>query len=133
MLAHNHVVCKLDAKVVAPVHSPQKIHMATGNPVLLLSSTNVVRHLSLRYLRACVAAGNLADQVTYPVRIEPADRTLEVEAKLQELLDLVGVGYLVTRWAGDAVGKKRADHKGWDHETKWEEVLSESCVCPHAV
>ena len=43
---------------------------------------------------------------------------------MQELLDLVGVGYLVTRWAGDAAGKKRADHKGWDHETKWEDVLS---------
>ena len=68
--------------------------------------------------------GNLADQVTYPVRIDPADRTPEIEAKLQELLDLVGVGYLVTRWAGDAAGKKRADHKGWDHETKWEDVLS---------
>ncbi len=84
----------------------------------------------------CVAPGNLADQVTYPVRIEPADRTPEVEAKLQELLDLVGVGYLVTRWAGDAAGKKRADHKGWDHETKWEEVLSKffsGCVWPHAV
>ena len=85
-----------------------------------------VRYLSLHCLLACVVAGSLADQVTYPVRIEPADRTEEVEAKLQELLDLVGVGYLVTRWAGDAVGKKRADHKGWDHKTKWEEVLSES-------
>lgn len=70
------------------------------------------------------ATGNLADQVTYPVRIDPANRTPEIEAKLQELLDLVGVGYLVTRWAGDAVGKQRADHKGWDHETKWEDVLS---------
>ena len=68
----------------------------------------------------------LADQVTYPVRIEPADRTPEIEVKLQELLDLVGVGYLVTRWAGDAAGKKRAEHKGWDHETKWEEVLSKT-------
>ena len=76
---------------------PQKIHMATGT---------------------------LADQVTYPSRIEPSDRTPAVEARLQELLDLVGVGYLVTRWAGDAAGRKRAEHKGWDHETKWDEVLS---------
>ena len=76
---------------------PQKIHMATGT---------------------------LADQVTYPSRIEPAERTPAVEARLQELLDLVGVGYLVTRWAGDAAGRKRAEHKGWDHETKWDEVLS---------
>ena len=71
-----------------------------------------------------MATGTLADQVTYPSRIEPAERTPAVEARLQELLDLVGVGYLVTRWAGDAAGRKRAEHKGWDHETKWDEVLS---------
>ena len=41
-------------------------------------------------------------QVTYPVQIPKAERTKEVEVRLQELLDLVGVGYLVTRWAGDA-------------------------------
>ena len=57
---------------------PQKIHMATGT---------------------------LADQVTYPTRIERSERTAEIESRLQELLDLVGVGYLVTRWAGDATGR----------------------------
>lgn len=92
--------------MVVPAYRPQKIHMATGT---------------------------LADQVTYPVHIKPKNRTPEVESKLQELLDLVGVGYLVTRWAGDVVGKKRAEHKGWDHETKWDDVLSKhfslSCHC----
>eukprot|EP01047_Picozoa_sp_COSAG01_P092887 COSAG01_NODE_24150_length_788_cov_12.641509_2_plen_61_part_01 len=61
-----------------------------------------------------MATGSLADQVTYPCRIEPCNRTPAVEARLQELLDLVGVGYLVTRWGGDAAGKKSAMHKGWD-------------------
>jgi ABC-type uncharacterized transport system fused permease/ATPase subunit len=87
-------------------------------------------------------------QVTYPIRIAKGDRTAEIEARLQELLDLVGVGYLVTRWAGDAPDKDKGKGKdkdkgegkenenedegkeqntsklGFDHVTKWEDVLS---------
>jgi ABC-type uncharacterized transport system fused permease/ATPase subunit len=74
--------------------------------------------------RIHMAPGTLADQVTYPEKIEPGDRSAEKTAELQELLDLVGVGYLVTRWAGDAEGKQRAEHKGWDHVTQWHDVLS---------
>eukprot|EP01048_Picozoa_sp_COSAG05_P004916 COSAG05_NODE_279_length_12322_cov_79.874744_8_plen_112_part_00 len=71
-----------------------------------------------------MATGTLADQVTYPIRIGPQDRTPAIEARLQELLDMVGVGYLVSRWAGDAAGQTHSDHQGWDHETAWGEVLS---------
>ena len=94
---------------------PQKIHMATGKG--LVSLLVVAMRLSLY-----VYSRHLVDQVTYPVRIDPADRTTEIEKNCNNCL-ILSAGYLVTRWAGDAVGKKRADH-GADHETKWEEVLS---------
>ena len=45
--------------------------------------------------------GSLADQVTYPTAIPAAERTVEQEEHLQQLLDTVGIGYLVRRWAGD--------------------------------
>lgn len=48
------------------------------------------------------------------------DRTPEIEAHLQKLLDLVGIGYLVSRWGGDAEGAVVKDHKGWDHVATWE-------------
>lgn len=81
---------------------------------------------------------------SYPQKIETADRTAEIECKLQELLDLVGIGaemqthrpnphssvrvcwfthaqgsrafsgYLVKRWGGDAADVV-AEELGWDH------------------
>ena len=72
--------------------------------------------------RIHMALGSLADQVTYPLKIPTAERTAEKEAELMALLDQVGIGYLVSRWAGDA--KAAENHKGWDHETRWEDVLS---------
>ena len=45
-----------------------------------------------------MALGTLADQLTYPVVVEK--RSAELEKRLQELLDLVGIGHLVDRWSG---------------------------------
>ena len=47
--------------------------------------------------RILMALGTLADQLTYPSVLQPAERTEEVEKQLQGLLDLVGIGYLVER------------------------------------
>ena len=56
--------------------------------------------------------------MTYPVTIPKEERTPEDEAKLQKLLDTVGIGYLVSRWAGDAEEIK--DGKlGWDCVARW--------------
>ena len=46
------------------------------------------------------SAGPLA-QVTYPRKFTKAERTAEVEAELQAILDEVGVGYLIERWKND--------------------------------
>ena len=56
--------------------------------------------------------GSLADQITYPNRIEPEDRTEEDEKELMDLLELVRVAYLVER------------EGGWDAFSKWEDTLS---------
>eukprot|EP01052_Picozoa_sp_SAG31_P011258 SAG31_NODE_634_length_13365_cov_182.161767_5_plen_56_part_00 len=40
----------------------------------------------------------------------------------QQLLDLVGVGYLVIRWGNDNVNDVVAE-LGWDHVCRWEDVL----------
>ena len=88
--------------------------------------------------RILMAPGTLADQITYPYSIPHYERTVEIEARLQELLDLVGIGYLVDRWAGDAqdtvmtidgvpitvVSVHGEDSKGWDASVTWEDVLS---------
>jgi ABC-type uncharacterized transport system fused permease/ATPase subunit len=82
--------------------------------------------------------GNLADQITYPHSIPRAERDGALEARLQKLLDQVGIGYLVSRWAGDAqdtvmtidgksitvVSVSGEDTKGWDAAVTWEDVLS---------
>ena len=52
--------------------------------------------------RIYMTLGTLADQVTYPDTVPKDERTEDVEARLLKLLDLVGIAYLVTRWAGDA-------------------------------
>ena len=74
--------------------------------------------------RIHMALGTLADQVTYPDFIPVEERTEEDEARLQSMLDLVGIGYLVERWGGDADETHYEDHKGWDHLVRWEDVLS---------
>jgi hypothetical protein len=54
--------------------------------------------------RIYMTLGTLAEQITYPQTIMKHERTAEIEAQLQKLLDLVGIGYLVSRWGGDADG-----------------------------
>ena len=71
--------------------------------------------------RIYMCIGSLADQVTYPHRIAAEDRTEAQTVRLQELLDLVGIGYLVERWEKES---KEEGGSGWDTETKWEDVLS---------
>ena len=51
--------------------------------------------------RILMALGTLADQLTYPSVLQPAERTEEVEKQLQGLLDLVGIGYLVERYGNN--------------------------------
>ena len=100
--------------------------------------------------RIYMTLGTLADQVTYPDTVPKDERTEDVEARLLKLLDLVGIAYLVSRWAGDAdvrlnivvvlsrlalsvaLTSKASplqdteydDHHGWDHVAQWEDVLS---------
>ena len=71
--------------------------------------------------RIYMCIGTLADQVTYPHRVKKEDRTEKQEAEMMELLELVGIGYLVERWQK---GMKEGE-SGWDYETKWE------CVHTH--
>jgi ATP-binding cassette, subfamily D (ALD), peroxisomal ABC transporter len=54
--------------------------------------------------------GSLADQVTYPERLASNSRE---DARLQEVLDEVGIGYLSSRSA-----------EGWDSVMPWEDCLS---------
>ena len=72
-----------------------------------------------------MAMGTLADQLTFPVFIEPPSRTVEMEARLLSLLKMVGIDYRVERWGGDADDVSYGEeHKGWDHEVLWADVLS---------
>lgn len=76
--------------------------------------------------RIFMTLGSLSDQVTYPASIAKHERTAAMESHLQQLLDLVGIGYLVKRWAGDSadVDYDPGEHQGWDHVATWEDVLS---------
>ena len=58
--------------------------------------------------------GTLADQVTYPRHLDQDERAQE-EAHLSELLELVGVHYLLDRYSEEG---------GWDAEMPWQNVLS---------
>lgn len=73
--------------------------------------------------RIHMCLGSLADQLTYPGRIPPEERTPDQEAQLMKLLDLVGIAYLVKRWAGDK-DDVVTEAMGLDHVTRWEDVLS---------
>ena len=66
--------------------------------------------------RIYMCIGTLADQVTYPHRVKKEERTEAQEAEMMELLELVGIGYLVERWQK---GMKDGE-SGWNYETKWE-------------
>ena len=71
-----------------------------------------------------MALGSLQDQITYPQFIPREERTAELEVRLQAMLDLVGIGYLVKRWEGDADETNYQEHAGWDHIVRWEDVMS---------
>jgi energy-coupling factor transporter ATP-binding protein EcfA2 len=60
--------------------------------------------------RIHMVLGTLADQVSYPLFIAREERTEALEKQLLSLLDLVGIGYLVDRWGGDAEADE--SHKG---------------------
>ena len=90
----------------------------TGNPLVDLKKVFVVPQ------KIHMALGSLQDQVTYPEFITKENRTPELELRLQEMLELVGIGYLVARWEGDADETNYEEHEGWDHIVRWEDVLS---------
>lgn len=120
----------------------------TGIPLVDLQKVFVVPQ------KIHMALGTLQDQVTYPQHIPKEHRTPELERRMQEMLDLVGIGYLVKRWAGnrlpiiyvfecrvvtpvnphgmilgcvplgDADETNYEEHQGWDHVVRWEDVLS---------
>eukprot|EP00941_MAST-03F_sp_MAST-3F-sp1_P006281 g6281.t1 len=70
-------------------------------------------------------SGTLADQITYPHRIEKSNRTLKQETQLFELLDLVGIAYLVDRFAKKQNKESNQEAcSGWDAVAIWEDVLS---------
>ena len=47
--------------------------------------------------RVYSSMGSLMDQITYPQRFEPTDRTPAMEEEMRGLLRLVGVEFLVAR------------------------------------
>lgn len=57
--------------------------------------------------------GSLADQLSYPLRIEPCDRDAQIEARMLECLETVSLGYL---------GSREVD--GLDAILQWEDTLS---------
>jgi len=83
-------------------------------------STPGIGEIFLVPQRIYMCIGTLADQLTYPKRFPKEERTVEQEAEMMELLELVGIGYLVERWQKDMA----EGESGWDYETKWEDVLS---------
>ena len=62
------------------------------------SSMTRLKDLVVIPQRIHFALGTLADQVTFPVFIEPSNRTPAIEARLLSLLRMVGIDYLVSRW-----------------------------------
>ena len=68
--------------------------------------------------------GSLADQITYPKKVSPEDRTPEMEAQLFAMLKLVQVEYLVDRYATTDAATGRVLASGWNAVMKWEDVLS---------
>jgi ABC-type uncharacterized transport system fused permease/ATPase subunit len=50
--------------------------------------------------RIHMSIGTLQDQITYPLVIDPSERSSDLEGRLMKLLELVGIGYLVERWSG---------------------------------
>jgi ABC-type uncharacterized transport system fused permease/ATPase subunit len=116
-----------------------EVHNTTGGSQPALSDLFVVPQQLL------MATGTLADQITYPDCIPVEQRTPEQEAELRRLLALVGIDYLVDRWAERDVadesqtrrtGRQRGSEwdgifaakagqgQGWDREVRWEDVLS---------
>jgi len=73
---------------------------------------NIEGDLFLVPQRVYSVTGTLLDQVTYPMKIKEKDVTDELINEAQELLDLVGIGYLVGR------------DGGWNIVRKFEDVLS---------
>lgn len=69
-----------------------------------------IKDLFLVPQRIYMVLGSLTDQVVYPERCSV--RTPEIETRLQEVLELVGIGYLSSR------------EGGWDAVLKWQDVLS---------
>jgi ABC-type uncharacterized transport system fused permease/ATPase subunit len=118
------------ARVIGQLWEPQggkfTLPQETGNPLVDLKKVFVVPQ------KIHMALGSLQDQVTYPQFIPREERTRALEVQMQEVLDLVGIGYLVNRWEGDADETNYETHAGWDHIVRWEDVLSlgEQQVCP---
>lgn len=116
-----------------------EVHNTTNNALPALKDLFVVPQNLL------MATGSLADQITYPDHLDPEKRTEEIEAHLTSLLKLVGIDYLIDRWAERDVadesltrrtGRQRGSEwdgifaakegkgLGWDREVRWEDVLS---------
>ena len=117
---------KLEAMLAGKFGAFKYKYQATIMPVIAAQKGKVTKQADVFCVpqRIYMTLGTLAEQVTYPQTIMKQDRTAEIEAHLQKLLDLVGIGYLVSRWAGDAEDVVAKGHKGWDHVATWEDVLS---------
>mmetsp|Transcript_19026 Transcript_19026/g.53668 ORF Transcript_19026/g.53668 Transcript_19026/m.53668 type:complete len:348 (+) Transcript_19026:133-1176(+) len=81
-----------------------------ARPASGTDGTTTIQDLFLVPQRPYMCEGTLSQQVTYPQRPPP---TPELHARLQSLLEAVGIGYLVDR-----------EKAGWETVAKWEEELS---------
>jgi ABC-type uncharacterized transport system fused permease/ATPase subunit len=67
--------------------------------------------------RVYMVIGSLGDQITYPAILAAGSRTAEEEEKMQQCLDIVGIGFLTER-------EKVGEASGFDTIKKWEDSLS---------
>jgi ABC-type uncharacterized transport system fused permease/ATPase subunit len=100
-------------------HSAGEVHVPTPSN----SRVPGLKDVFIVPQRIHMFLGTLADQVTYPISIDPSLRTAAQEDQLMTLLNTVGIAYLVNRWAGDAEGV-RDENLGLDCVARWEDVLS---------
>ena len=60
--------------------------------------------------RVYMVPGSLADNITYPAVVPSEERDEAMETKLRELLALVGIDYLVDRWAAETKDGESGAH-----------------------
>jgi ABC-type uncharacterized transport system fused permease/ATPase subunit len=71
-----------------------------------------------------MAVGTLSDQLTYPDSLDLESRTPEQEQHMLEILRIVGIEYLVTRWGErDVVDESQTRRTGRQRGSEWDGAL----------